>query len=348
MIGRVFSVNVEIAMVFSKFLSVSRVWQWLIRSICCLGLACVAVVALAKDIDFDSVEITTIPMQGNVYALIGAGANVTVQVGEQGVIVVDTMYGPLAYKVIAAIRELSDRPIQYLINTHAHLGSVGGNIPVGEAGMTVTEGNVRRDSGGLAEDLASRAAVIAHENVVTSMMDQGMAFEMWPTNTFFGDAKDLYFNGEAVRIIHIPNAHTNGDVVVHFRRSDVIATGGIFDTRHFPHIDADQGGSINGLIAAANQIIDATVPAHKMEGGTMLVPAHGRIGDEFDLVVYRDMLTVIRDRIQALVDEGLSLRQVHAANPTAGWNNRWGSDSGPWTTKQFVEVIYNELSRGSD
>ena len=326
---------------------IRRSGRQIIRSLCCLGLAGVAGVALAQDIDFDAVEIRVVPVQANVYALFGAGGNITVQVGEQGVLVVDTMFEPLAGKVLAAIRELSDKPIQYVVNTHAHLDHVGGNIPIAAAGISVTEGNVRFDSGGFADDLAASAAIVAHENVVSGMIDQDLPFEMWPGKTFYQDKKDLYFNGESIQLIHMPNAHTDGDIIVYFRRSDVISTGDLFNTMIFPYIDVENGGSINGLIDAVNNIIDIAIPARSMEGGTMLVPGHGRITDEYDLVEYRDMLTIIRDRIQAMVDEGMSLRQVQAMDPTAGWNNRWGADLDFWTTEQFVEAIYEELSRES-
>ena len=323
-------------------------WRGIVGSVWVLGLAGVSGAVFAQqDIDFDAVEIRTIPVQGNVYALFGAGGNITVQVGEEGVLVVDTMFEPLSDKVLAAIRELSDRPILYVVNTHVHPDHVGGNAPISSAGMTVAEGNVRFEAGAFADDLASHAAIVAHENVLNDMVrqDPPVPFEMWPSSTFFTEKKDLYFNGESIQIIHQPNAHTDGDVIVHFRRSDVITTGDLFNTLVFPYIDVARGGSLQGIIDAANAIIDIAIPARTMEGGTMLVPGHGRLTDEYDLVEYRDMLTIIRDRIQALVDEGMSLREVKRIDPTAGWNNRWGSDSGFWTTEQFVEAVYQELSR---
>ena len=320
----------------------------IVGSVWGLGLAGVSGAVFAQqDIDFDAVEIRTIPVQGNIYALFGAGGNITVQVGEQGVLVVDTMFEPLSDKVLAAIRELSDKPILYVVNTHVHPDHVGGNVPISLAGITIATGNVRFEAGAFADELASQAAIIAHENVLNDMIrqDPQPPFEMWPSSTFFREQKDLYFNGESIQIIHQPNAHTDGDVIVHFRRSDVIATGDLFNTLVFPYIDVARGGSLQGIIDAANRIIDIAIPARSMEGGTMLVPGHGRLTDEYDLVEYRDMLTIIRERIQALVDEGMSLREVKRMDPTAGWNNRWGSDSGFWTTEQFVEAVYQELSR---
>ena len=299
------------------------------------------------DIDFDAVEIRTLPVQGNIYVLFGAGGNITVQVGDEGVLVVDTMFAPLSDKVLAAIRELSDRPLQFVINTHAHPDHVGGNAKLAEAGVTITSGNV-----GLSltvDDIMSQAAIIAHENVLKSMIvqDPQPPFEMWPTSTYYTGSKDLYFNGESIRFLHMPNAHTNGDTIVYFRRSDVISTGDIFNMVSFPYIDVAGGGSIQGIIDALNSIIDLTVPLRNQEGGTMVIPGHGRVADEFEVVEYRDMLTIIRDRIQALIDDGMSLRQVQRMDPTKGWNNRFGSDSWFWTTEQFVEAIYRELIEGS-
>ncbi len=294
------------------------------------------------DIDFDAVEIRTVPVQGNIYMLVGAGGNITVQVGEQGVLVVDTMFEPLADKVLAAIRELSDKPIQYVINTHAHGDHVGGNIPIADAGITIATGNVAIEIA--VDELGSRAAIVAHENVLLDMIKQDSPFDMWPTSSFFTDSKDLHFNGEAIQILHQPYAHTDGDVIIHFRRSDVIATGDLFQTLSFPFIDVSRGGTLQGIIDAANRIIDIAVPERSQEGGTLIVPGHGRITDEFELVEYRDMLTIIRDRVEILVDEGASLDEVKDMNVTGGWNNRYGRDSGFWTTEQFVETVYRELS----
>jgi glyoxylase-like metal-dependent hydrolase (beta-lactamase superfamily II) len=166
---------------------------------------------------------------------------------------------------------------------------------------------------------------------------------LWPGNTFFNATKELYVNGEAIELIHQPKAHTDGDVIVFFRRSDVIATGDIFLMDSFPVVDRARGGTINGLIAALNTLLDLVIPAPTQERGTMLVPGHGRLADEHDLLEYRDMVVIIRDRIQKLVDEGKTLDQVRAARPTFEYESRWGSDSGLWTTAMFVEAVYNSL-----
>jgi glyoxylase-like metal-dependent hydrolase (beta-lactamase superfamily II) len=164
-----------------------------------------------------------------------------------------------------------------------------------------------------------------------------------PTDTYFGNRKDLYFNGEAVLLLHQPSAHTNGDTVVHFRGSDVISAGDLFVTTTYPYIDEAAGGNIEGIIAALNRIIEIAVPADKAEGGTLIVPGHGRLSDEADVVHYRDMLTIIRDRVAAMIAQGMTLRQVQAAQPTRDYDGRYGADSGFWTTEQFVAAVYRNL-----
>ena len=300
-----------------------------------------AMPALAQDIDFSAAEIHILPVQGSVYMLVGPVGNSTVQIGDDGVLVVDTQFAELSDKILAAIRELSDGPIRYVLNTHGHPDHVGGNEPIAAAGSTIAAGNVS----GAITDADRGAAIVAHENVLLRMSqaDPAPPFRAWPTDTFFVERKDLYFNGEPIQLFHQPNAHTDGDVFVHFRRSDVISAGDIFVTTSYPLIDAAAGGHINGIIDGLNRIIAIAVPADKQEDGTLVVPGHGRLADEADVVEYRDMLTIIRDRVAAMVDEGMSLRQVQAARPTRDYDGRYGSDSGFWTTQAFVEAVYNNL-----
>lgn len=307
---------------------------------------CLALAGPARAQDFSGAEIHVWPVQGNVYMLVGPVGNSAVQIGDDGVLVVDTQFAELSDRILAAIRGLSEAPIRYVINTHAHPDHVGGNEPISQAGSTIAGGNV---SGAIA-DAGEGATLIAHENVLSSMVrqDPPPPPNALPTDVFFVDHKDLYFNGEAVRLLHQPNAHTDGDLIVHFRASDVIAAGDVFVTTTYPYIDLAAGGHINGIIDALNNIIDIAVPAEKQEGGTLIVPGHGRLSDEADVVEYRDMLTVIRDRIQDMVDHGMSLRQVRAAQPTRDYDGRYGADSGFWTTEQFVEAVYGNLSGAGD
>lgn len=291
---------------------------------------------------FDDVEIEVWPVRDGIYMLIGAGGNVTVQVGDDGVLLVDTQFAELGEKILAAVRKLSDGPIRYVVNTHAHGDHVGGNEIIARAGSTIAGGNVS----GAISDAGVGATVIAHENVLLSMSrrEPAIPFDAWPTDTFIGGQKDLYFNGEAVQIIHQPAAHTDGDSLVFFRRSDVISAGDVYSTTLYPVILPDSGGSIQGVIAALNEIIRMTVPAEKQEGGTMVIPGHGRLSDEADVVEYRDMVTIVHDRIASMVEMGMSLAQVQAAQPTRDYDGRYGAEDGFWTTAQFVEAVYRNLS----
>jgi cyclase len=292
-------------------------------------------------IDFENAKIEVFPVRDNVYMLVGPIGNSTVQVGDDGVLVVDTQFAELSDKILAAIRTLSSRPLRYVVNTHAHPDHTGGNEPIARAGVTITGGNVA----GTIADAAEGAAVLAHENVMLSMTerDPPVSSGALPTDTYFVDQKDLYFNGEAVLLMHQPAAHTNGDTVVYFRGSDVIVAGDVFVTTTYPYIDEAAGGNIEGVIAGLNRIIKIAVPADKAENGTLIVPGHGRLCDEADVVHYRDMLTIIRDRIAAMIAEGMTLTQVKAAQPTRDYDGRYGATSGFWTTEQFVAAVYRNL-----
>jgi cyclase len=282
--------------------------------------------------NFDNVQIQVLPVQGNVYMLVGAGGNVTAQVGKDGVLLVDTMFAPLAPKILAELKKLTDKPIRNIINTHVHGDHIGGNEALQAAGAT-----------GLAAVAGGGATVIAHENVVNRMttpvtggttppLQKGL-----PTDEYFRPQKDFYFNGEAVVIYHMPKAHTDGDSIVFFRKSDVISTGDIFTPARYPGIDIARGGSVNGLIDALNQILLLTVPERLQDGGTRLIPGHGRICNEADLVEYRDMVTIIRDRVQDAIKRGLSLAQVKDAKLTLDYDTMYGNPDA------FVENVYKSL-----
>jgi glyoxylase-like metal-dependent hydrolase (beta-lactamase superfamily II) len=167
--------------------------------------------------------------------------------------------------------------------------------------------------------------------------------EAWPTETFAGEKDEVFYNGEAIEMLHAPAAHTDADSIVFFRRSDVIATGDLFDTDHYPTVDVARGGSLQGIIDGLNRVIDLAIPAYSEEGGTMVIPGHGRICDEIDVVEYRDMLTIIRDRLKAMIDKGMTLEQIKAARPTLDYDPLYGATTGSWTTDMFVEGAYTSL-----
>jgi glyoxylase-like metal-dependent hydrolase (beta-lactamase superfamily II) len=233
-----------------------------------------------------------------------------------------------------------------VVSTHVHGDHIGGNEAISKAGRTRAGGNVIGDLGAAA---TNTAGIIAHENVLKRLsMDppagqQPVPFGNWPTETFFNNKREFLFNGEAVQIIHQPDAHTDGDSIVFFRKSDVVATGDLFTTVMYPFIDVANGGTINGYIKALNAIMDITVPSNVNEGGTLVVPGHGRLSDEQDVIEYRDMATIVRDRIREYVKREMTLDQIKAKKPTFDFDARYGNDSGFWTTAMFVETIYKEM-----
>jgi glyoxylase-like metal-dependent hydrolase (beta-lactamase superfamily II) len=302
--------------------------------------------AIAQQQDFDKVVMDLVQVRPNVYMIAGAGGNTTIQFGDEGVMVVDTQFPQVSAKLLAAIKSVTDAPIRYVVSTHVHGDHIGGNEAIAKAGRTRAGGNVVGDIGAAA---TSTAGIIAHENVLKRLsMDppagqQAVPFGNWPTETFFNNKREFLFNGEAVQIIHQPDAHTDGDSVVFFRKSDVVATGDLFTTVMYPFIDVANGGTINGYIKALNAIMDITVASNVNEGGTMVVPGHGRLSDEQDVIEYRDMATIVRDRIREYVKRELTLDQVKAKKPTLDFDPRYGSDTGFWTSSMFVETIYREM-----
>lgn len=280
----------------------------------------------------------TIKVRDNVYAIFGAGSNITVHVGEDGLILVDSGSSAMAEQVVAAVKAISNQPIRLIINTSADMDHVGGNEVVGAAGLEVNPDSFNDDP---------RATVLSHENVLTRLSgDDKIPTDLWPSETFTSRVRSMYLNNEAVMTYRMTGAHTDGDVAVLFRKADVIATGDIIDLRSFPVIDAAKGGSLQGELDALNRLLEMTVPAMPLvlkPGRTLIIPGHGRVSDYAELVEYRDMVTTIKDNVEALMKKGMTLDQVKAANPTAGYRARWGKESGPWTTDMFVEAIYNGL-----
>jgi glyoxylase-like metal-dependent hydrolase (beta-lactamase superfamily II) len=295
--------------------------------------------------DFSTIEIHSFHVQGNVWMLVGGPFNAAVSIGNDGVLVVDTMVEPLADRFIAEVKKIAgDKPIRHIINTHFHPDHTGGNAKVTRAGQSIVAGNFAAQVG---QDAANQANILAHENAQLRMMSDlkpPPPFIAMPTDTFFTESKDLYFNGEAVQILHQPSAHTDGDVIVHFRKSDVIVAGDVYINTTFPIVQIDQGGSFQGVIDALNRIIDITVPAEKQEGGTYVIPGHGRLADEADVVEYRDMNTIIRERFADAIKKGMTLEQVKAARLLRDYEGRFGASSGFWTTDNFIEAVYRSLS----
>ncbi len=278
-------------------------------------------------------DIQTFHVQGNVHLLVGAGGNIAAQIGEQGILVVDTGLAAHADKVLVAIRKLSDKPIRYIVNTHLHADHTGGNEVIAKAGST-TQGNP--------------TAIVAHENVLTRMSAAtGPALlptVAWPTSSYVKGTKDFFFNDEPVMLFHDDAGHTDGDSIVLFRRSDVIMAGDVYSTVRYPRIDVENGGGLQGVLNGLNRLLDLAVPKHEQEGGTFVVPGHGRVSDEADVLEYRDMVTIVRDRIRDMAGRGMTLVQVQAARPTLDYDRQFGADTGPWTTRMFVEAVFNDVA----
>lgn len=298
----------------------------------------------------DAVE--AVQIRPELYMVAGAGGNVAVNIGSDGVVIVDTGAAEKATALLAAIRTLTDKPVRYIVNTSADADHVGGNEEISKAGKSIIP------TGGLNEigAVGGRAPILAEEHVQSRMSaphgeQAPFPIGAWPTVTFSSELmetqKDLYLNGQAIQTFYQPAAHTDADSLVFFRRSDVIVTGDVFDMTRFPVIDLERGGSVQGVIDSLNRIIAIAVPAVPLtwqDGGTRIIPGHGRVSNEADVVDYRDMLTIVRDRVQDSIGKRLSLEQVLQSDPAKGYRRRYGSDSGTWTTARFVEAVYQSLN----
>lgn len=292
--------------------------------VCCL---CVASLGQAQQ----SPNLELLHVQDQVWMVAGGGGNTALLVGDEGIVVVDTKLPQASEALIALIDEEFDMPIRWIVNTHVHMDHVGGNAAVSQAGEFLTGGP---------------AAIFSHAGVMVSMITGDAEFEddALPANTYATPSMEFYANGEAVQLIHQPSAHTDGDTVVFFRGSNVLVAGDIFTLGIYPIIDVANGGTVRGYLDALNNMLAIAIPNRIQQAGTYIIPGHGRITDEYELVNYRDMLTIIYERIEDAVSRGLSLEQVKAERLTRDYDPIYGADTGFWTTDQFIETIYAELS----
>jgi glyoxylase-like metal-dependent hydrolase (beta-lactamase superfamily II) len=313
------------------------------------ALVCTAPTAVhVQQQNLESVEIDVLPVQGNVYMLSGAGVNVTVQAGREGAVLVDTAFAPLAPKILTEIRKLTAGPLLYIINTHVHADHVGGNDAFARI---APQSRIDEIGGRVTGEQALK--IIGHENVLNRMTapagkETPPPQPGLPTDEFYTPFKDLRVNGEAIIVYHEAHAHTDGDSIVLFRNSDVVSTGDIFTPGAYPFIDLERGGSVQGEIDALNHVLELTVPGHTQEGGTYVIPGHGRLCDEADVVEYRDMVVIVRDRIQDMIKKGMTLEQVKAARPSRDYDTEYVSSHSFVTADRFVESIFRSLTETTE
>jgi cyclase len=298
-----------------------------IQALSLMGLVCtvaLAMVPTARAQDWEAVEITTRQVAPGVYMLMGRGGNLGVSVGDDGVFLIDDQYAPLTDKIVAAIRAISDGPIRFVINTHWHGDHTGGNENLGKTGtLIVAHDNVRRrmsvDQFIAGLDLQVAASPQAALPVVT-----------------FSETVTFHLNGDELYVFHVEHAHTDGDAVIHFRESNVVHAGDIYFAGGYPFIDVSSGGSIDGTIAAVDQVLAL------VDDDTAIIPGHGELSNKAELSEYRAMLAGVRDAIAAEIAKGASVDEVVAARPTAPWDEQWGS---AWTNpEQFTRHVYSDLS----
>jgi glyoxylase-like metal-dependent hydrolase (beta-lactamase superfamily II) len=280
-------------------------------------------------------QVGVLPVQGNVYMLNLGDVNIVAQVGNDGVLLVDSGPAEWSQRIIETVRDrFGNRPLRYIINTHMHDDATGGNAALAKA-----LGPAAGGGGG------GSTRIIAHENTLNRMQgtvegEKELPQERLPTSTFFGREKEIYFNGEPIEIMHRGPGHTDGDVLVFFRGSDVIATGDLFSTASYPILDEKRGSSYQGVLDSLNWVLDLTVPRFNEQGGTMVIPGHGRLCNESDVDDYRNWMTIVRDRVDVMIKEGRTLAQIKGAKVTLDFDGVFANPQ--WTTDQFVDAVYRD------
>lgn len=278
--------------------------------------------------------------QGQVSALVSAAGNAAVQIGPDGPLVVDTQPAAMSERVLAAIRALSPRPIRHIVLTSGDDRSAGGAPALAKAGRFVRVIDSIDPRG-----IDTRASIIAHLNVLNRLTAANAPSGAWPTDTYFTAQWPIFSNGEGIELVHVPNGHTDGDTIVFFRRSDVVVAGAIFDTTAYPRFDAGKGGSIDGVIEGLNRIVDIAIPGENQEGGTVIIPGRGRLSDETDVANYRDMVTIVRDRVRDMVKKGATVEAVKRARPTSDYDGLYASPE--WSADLFVEAVYDSVRKAA-
>ncbi len=331
-----------------------------LAAVVCAALCASGVIALAQG---NAAGLEVLQIRPNFYMIVGAGANIGAQIGPNGVVLVNAGTADASDEVVAAVKKLTNQPIRYIIDTSADPDVVGGNAKLAKAGRAITSFAVGANRMTIAGTDVDIARVFSHESVLTRMRGPGsertspFASDLWPSETFEERRRAMYFNDEGIEIIHQPAAHTDADAIVFFRKSDVIVAGNLIDTDRFPVIDLARGGSLKGEIDALNRVIEMAIPPGPfvglpnglnttagLQGGTDVLPGHGRIYRQIDVVNYRDMVVIISDIVKDMISRKMTLDQIKAADPAKPYNARWGATSGAWTTNDFVEAVYKSLT----
>jgi cyclase len=297
-------------------------------------------------------SLETIQLRPDFYMIAGAGANVGVQVGPDGVVLVDAGRAEAADPLIAAVRKITDKPIRYIINTNADADHVGGNAKVAKAGKTFFNIEGPRSDMARAMTNGGAAAILASDGVLSRMsatVGKSAAFpsDGWPTEAFFQPRKAIYLNHEGIEVLRAPATHGDSDSFVFFRASDIVMAGDVLDTTGFPRIDAKQGGSLQGELDALNRLLEIAIPPVPLVnqgGGTYVVPGHGRVCDQADVLEYRDMVVTVRDVVADMIKHGMTLQQIEAASPAKPYEREYGKSATGWTVNDFVEIVYQTLA----
>lgn len=309
-----------------------------------LGIVLMTMIAMvpvsAADEAMEIGGLTVLHLREQFYMIAGDGQNIGVQVGPEGTVLVNAGSEAGSAALLAAVKKITRQPIRMVIDTSADPEAVGGNAAVATSGLGLYPAGV-----------APGALIWAQENVLLRMSKAGeqptYASNAWPTYAYLDTFYDLYFNDEPIEMLQAPAASSDGDSLVLFRRSDVVMAGAVMDMSSFPVIDLAHGGSIDGEIAALNHLLRLAVgPApliYTAGDGTYVIPAHGRVGDQWEVIDYRDMVVTIRDAVADMMKRHMSLEQIEAEHPAKAYEPRYGSNTGAWTTNMFMEAIYKSL-----
>ena len=307
------------------------------------GLAVtVVVIVCVSGLRAQRPAVAVLPVQGTVSMVTVSGTNIAVQIGKTGVVLVDAPPPDAVPAMMTEIRKLTDKPIRFIVNTNADTDHVGGNAAVVSAAVgREVSGAPMGSLTGLGATLG-RPAIIAHTNVLGRMSKAVPAPPpaAIPTTEYFQPSMD-FFNGEAIVLLH-HQGHTDGDSLVFMRRSDVIAAGDVFTPGRYPAIDLGRGGSVQGLVRALTEILALAVPEAFAEGGTKIIPGHGRVAEETDVAEFRDMVVIVRDRVQDLIAKKMTLEQIKAAKPSRDYDAEYNAS--PADADRFVESIARSLT----